>query len=171
MSGMSRKCFCRVVVGGIFCVMAVMMTACGKKPENKNATSSAVTAKRSTMETITIYSINSDTMSLIPVSVKKVSNNNSIDYICSLVQENLDEKDIHITECKQSGKKVIVSFSSQGKPVKNCSSKMEDLILESFANSLLDNVDGCESIIFRCDGDAYVSSQHSFEKNEVYASD
>lgn len=171
MTGMNRRCVRRVVVGGILFLTAVVMTACGKKTVDRNATTSAVTAKRSTMETITIYSINSDTMSLIPVSVKKVSNDNSLDYICSLVQENLDEKDIQITECRQSGKKVIVSFSSQGKPVKNCSNKMENLILESFANSLLDNVEGCESIIFRCDGGAYVSSQHSFEKNEIYASE
>lgn len=165
-----RNCLRRVIMGGICFAVILALAGCGEKAR-QNPAASAIPTKRSTMETITIYSINSDTMSLIPLSVKKVSENNSLDYICSLVLQNLDEDDIEVTECIQEGNKVIISFSSAGKPVRDCSDKMEDLILESFSNSFLDNVDGCEKIIFRCDGTAYKSKQYSFGMNEVYASE
>jgi hypothetical protein len=169
-SGRIKVDFCFILVPWLVVLCLFGLTGCENKSERKDS-GSAVTTQRSTMETITIYSNNSDNMSLIPVSVKKISDDNSLDYICSLVMENLNEDNIKVTECKMEGKKAIVSFSSKGKPVRGCSEKMENLILESFANSLLDNAEGCEKIIFRADGGAYESSHNSFGINEVYASE
>ena len=156
----------------LFFVLSLVLTACqkGTNTNTQSGTSAAVSTKRSEMETITIYSINSDTMNLIPVSVKKESDSNSITYICSLVKENINIKNLEPTECTMSADKGIISFSSQGKPIKKCSEKMEKMILECFANSVLDNVEGCEQVIFRMDGKAYQSPNLSFGKNEVYAS-
>ena len=44
------------------------------------------------------------------------------------------------------------------------------MILECFANSLLDNVDACSKVVFRKGGKAYKSENMELGLNEVYAS-
>lgn len=155
---------------GVFCLISIILCGCKDKNTVSSDTTAAVVATRSPMETLTIYSINSDAMSLIPVSVKKVSDKNTLKYICSLVVENLDEQDVEVSECTKEGTTAIVSFSADSQPVCECSKKMEKLILDAFANSLLDNVPDCDGVIFRCEGKAYKSENRSFGKNEMYAS-
>jgi len=123
------------------------------------------------METLTIYSIDSDSMSLIPVVVKKQKETLSAEYITYLVTQNLEDEDIRIDYVEQEKDTVIVSFSSKGKPVTRCSKKMENLILNCFASSLLDNVVNCEKIIYRCEDKAYKSEHRSFKRNQIYASE
>lgn len=123
------------------------------------------------IETITIYSINSDTMTLIPVSVRKINGGQlTAQSITDLVRSGLNDDRILVDQVSVENEKVIVSFSSKGRPVRDCNKKMETLILECFSNSLLDNVKGCKKVIFRCDGKEYRSSQYKFTLNEVYAS-
>lgn len=152
-------------------VLFALSGCTGKKEVVTDPAAVPVPTQGSKIETLSIYSINSDSMTLIPVSVKKGNQEPSSSYVARLVLENLNEDDIELTDVIQKDKKVIVSFSSEGKPVKDCGAKMETLILEAFANSLLDNVENCEKVIFRCDGKEYKSSQYSFGKNEVYASE
>lgn len=149
-----------------------IMSGCTEKEETASGSAAMpVPTQACKIETVSIYSINSDSMTLIPVSVKKGTQKPSPSYVARLVLENLNEDDIELTDISQKDTKVIISFSSDGKPVKGCGAKMETLILEAFANSLLDNVENCEKVIFRCDGKEYKSSQYSFGKNEVYASE
>ena len=152
-------------------VMLILTGCVGEKEEVIQSPATPVPTKKHNIETLAIYSINSDSMTLMPVSVKKGTQDLSPSYVAALVLDNLNEKDITISDIYQKGKKVIVSFDPKGKPVKNCSDKMETLILEAFANSLLDNVNNCTQVIFQCDGKEYKSSQYSFEKNEVFASE
>lgn len=150
----------------------VMMAGCeGTQGKEVEGTPTPVPTQKIKIETLAIYSINSDNMTLIPVSVRKGSQKLSPSYVAGLVMENLNEENIAITDIYQKGKKVIVSFDPDGKPVKNCTAKMETLILEAFANSLLDNVKNCSQVIFRCDGKEYKSDQYSFGLNEVFASE
>lgn len=150
----------------------VMMAGCeGTQGKEVEGTPTPVPTQKIKIETLAIYSINSDNMTLIPVSVRKGSQKLSPSYVAGLVMENLNEENIAITDIYQKGKKVIVSFDPNGKPVKNCTAKMETLILEAFANSLLDNVKNCSQVIFRCDGKEYKSDQYSFGLNEVFASE
>mgnify|MGYP002508876236 FL=1 len=159
-----------------FLIVAVVFVLSGCMEEGKAWTDTEPSAmpvptRASSIETVSIYSVNSDNMTLIPVSVRKETQDPTPDYVAELVMENLNEEDIELTDITQKDNKVIVSFSSEGKPVKGCGSKMETLILEAFANSLLDNLEDCEKVIFRCDGKEYKSSQYSFGKNEVFASE
>lgn len=150
----------------------VMMAGCeGTQGKEVEGTPTPVPTQKIKIETLAIYSINSDNMTLIPVSVRKGFQKLSPSYVAGLVMENLNEENIAITDIYQKGKKVIVSFDPDGKPVKNCTAKMETLILEAFANSLLDNVKNCSQVIFRCDGKEYKSDQYSFGLNEVFASE
>ena len=155
----------------VFIIMFVVAGCTAKEEPPSGSAVEPVPTQGHKIETVSIYSVNSDSMTLIPVSVKKETQDTTPSYVAKLVLENLNEEDIELTDVTQKDTKVIVSFSSKGKPVKGCGAKMETLILEAFANSLLDNVENCEKVIFRCDGEEYKSSQYSFGINEVYASD
>ncbi len=153
----------------ILVVGLLLLTGCGKTGNIPSA--SPLPTQKSTMETLTIYSIDSDSMSLIPVIVKKQKETLSAEYITYLVTQNLEDEDIRIDHVDQEKDTVIVSFSSKGKPVTRCSKKMENLILNCFASSLLDNVVNCEKIIYRCEDKAYKSEHRSFKRDQIYASE
>ncbi len=153
----------------ILAVGLLLLTGCGKMGTVSSISPSPT--QKSTMETLTIYSIDSDSMSLIPVVIKKQKKTLSAEYITYLVTQNLEDDDVEIDHVEKEKNIVIVSFSSKGKPVVNCSKKMESLILSCFASSLLDNVPNCEKIIYRCEDKAYKSEHRSFKWNQVYASE
>lgn len=159
-----RKCIVTILVVGL-----LLLTGCGEEAAPPSA--SPLPTQKSTMETLTIYSIDSDSMSLIPVVVKKQKDTLSAEYITSLAAQNLDDDGILIDHVEQEKNTVIVSFLPQGKPITGCTKKMEDLILNCFASSLLDNVSNCSKIIYRCQDKAYKSEHRSFEWDEIYASE
>lgn len=159
-----RKSIVTILVVGL-----LLLTGCGEEKVSPSA--SPLPTQKSTMETLTIYSIDSDSMSLIPVVVKKQKDTLSAEYITSLVEQNLDDDGVLIDHVEQEKSTVIVSFSPEGKPITGCTKKMEDLILNCFASSLLDNVSNCSKIIYRCKEKAYKSEHRSFKLNEIYASE
>lgn len=154
----------------LFLLFSVFVTGCGKSADLASATPEPVATPKNHMKTITIYSIDTDTLDLIPVSVKKEEKKQSAEYIVDLVKNNLSEYSIETPALKKDGRNLYVSFSSKGEPVQNCSKKVEKLILECFANSLLDNIKSCKNIIFQMDGKAYKSDNLQFGKEEIYAS-
>lgn len=147
----------------------MFMMGCGEKGQNTSP--SPVPTQKSMIETLSIYTIDSDTMTLVPVTVEKRNNEMTPAYIISLVEGNLEDDSIRVYSAEQEGARIIFSFYADGKPFVNCSKKMETLILDCFANSLLDNLDNCNEIVFRCENKAYKSEHYSFKKNEVYASE
>ena len=48
------------------------------------------------------------------------------------------------------------------------SETVEEIILESIAKSLVDNLEGYEKVVFQVEGDAYKSDNMQLEKNEIY---
>ena len=67
------------------------------------------------------------------------------------------------------GDTVIVSFLFGKAPLSTVGSDVEETILNSIANSLLDNVEDCKKVIFRAEGEAYESGHYAFEVDEAYA--
>lgn len=159
---MKRLLWCGVMTGLIF------VTGCDR--EQGKETPTVAPKQQSTMETVSIYTIDSDAMTLVPVTVKKEQSKLTPAYITSLVEDSLDDETIRVFSVDQVDEQIHVSFYSHGKPVKKCSKKMETLILDCFANSLLDNVEGCNEIVFRCENKPYKSENYSFKINDVYAS-
>lgn len=150
---------------------AVVFVGClGEKTKKNEMPTPSVIPKGSVMETITIYSVDSDTMSLIPVSVKKPKKELDGQAVVALVKENLNGIDIRITSVKQKRKKLFISFASNSIPVASCNKSMEKLILDCLSNSILDNVESCHQVIFQREGKAYRSEHRSFGIHEVYAS-
>lgn len=149
---------------------AMALIGC-KATDKKTTPSSPIPTQKSTMETLSIYTIDSDTMTLVPVKVKKSTDKLTPEYITSLVEENLDDETVRVYSVEQENERVYLSFYRDGKPFVKCSKKMENLILNCFANSLLDNLEECKKIVFRCEDKAYKSANYSFKINEVYASE
>lgn len=149
-------------------VFIFLFTGCG--PTEETPPAAGMPTPKNHMETITVYSVNPDSLTLVPVSVKKGKEAISEKYIVSLVLNNLMEYQIEPPVLKKRGNKLYVSFSSSGEPVKNCNEKLEKLILECFANSLLDNIESCHDIIFQVNGNAYKSDNLEFGRDEVYTS-
>lgn len=158
----------RLLWGGIFFCL-VLLGAC-KNTEDQSQTSPQVTPKR-TMETISIYTIDSDTMTLVPLELKREQSLLTPQYITSLVEAGLDDDSIRVYSVEQEDDRIIFSFYGDGKPFVKCSKKMETLILDCFANSLLDNVENSNDIVYRCEKKPYKSKNYSFKLNEVYASE
>ena len=152
-------------------ILAGTMFMMGCEEKGQNASPSPVPTQKSTIETLSIYTIDSDTMTLVPVTVEKGNNKITPAYITSLVEGNLEDDSIRVYSAEQEDTRIIFSFYADGKPFVNCSKTMENLILDCFANSLLDNIENCNEIVFRCENKAYKSEHYSFKKNEVYASE
>lgn len=131
----------------------------------------AIPTPKSNMQTLTLYTIDTDNMVVTPIVVKKENHPLTAEYVTDLICKNLNDDEISIYRIKQKENRVIISFAQNGKPIKNCTKKMEGLILDCFANSLLDNVENCSEVVFQCEGEAYQSQHRSFKKTEVYASE
>lgn len=156
---------------GIVIVLGVFLTISGCRDKNKETAVTALPTQKSTMETLAIYSVDSDTMNLIPATVKKEKRTVTPEYITGLVEDSLEDENVRVYSIKQEGERIILSFYKDGKPIRNCSKSMETLILDCFANSLLDNVAECTKVVFRCEDKAYKSEHSSFQIDEVYASE
>ena len=156
-------------------LLAVMLTACSGEPsastQAPKATESPEPIATPQMETITIFTIDTSSMSLLPTQVKKKSDDDSPSYITDLVLENLEDDSIGVSEVSQEDDKAIIVFKADTKPIKGCDAELEPLILDCFANSILDNVEGVHSVVFRSDIGAYKSANGlEFGEDEEYAS-
>ena len=85
-----RKQIMTILVVGL-----LLLTGCGGEQSIPSA--SPLPTQKSTMETLTIYSVDSDSMSLIPVVIKKQKKVYTAEYITYLVTQNLEDEDIKIS--------------------------------------------------------------------------
>ena len=157
----------------ILCSLFVF--GCDQKNAPTQSPSTATATKEPKFETITIFTIDTANMQITPNRVKKNEDNDSLSYICDLVEDNLDDDSIHVAEAftetdKKSDDTAVIVFDKGGKPLKDCTEEMEYLILDCFANSILDNVTGCHKVVFRSSDGAYKSENVEFGKDEAYAS-
>ena len=168
---------------GLLCIvlLSFALTACGSEDDEDTNTpepSSNITTEDETsepipspnMETITVFTIDPANMAIMPSQVKKNEADDSVEYITKLVRENLEDDEIRVSSATQKGERAIIAFDSKSKPVKGCDEEMEDLILECFANSILDNVDGIHEVSFCTDKGPYISENKEMEADEIYAS-
>ena len=163
---------------GLLCIglLVLCLTACGDGDAEPQKSAEVTAAPEDTatpapaFETITVFTIDTSSMSLKASRVKKKEDDDSLSYLAQLVLDNLEDDEIHLDKVEQEGDQAIIYFDSKGKPVTGCDEEMEGLILECFANSILDNAEGCHGVIFRTEKGAYESENLSMEEDEVYAS-
>lgn len=94
----------------------------------------------------------------------------------SIVQAVVDDYkaksiEIGIYDVSEEDAKVIVSFEYGKAPLANVGSDVEETILNCISDSLMDNLDSCESVVFRAEDGSYESGHFAFDYDEVYASE
>ncbi len=166
---------------GLLCIVLLLfaLTACGSDSvDTPEPTTNQTTEQEPSeepipspnMETITVFTIDPANMAIMPSQVKKNEADDSVEYVTELVLQNLEDDEIRIASAISDGDRAIIAFDSESKPVKGCDEEMEDLILECFANSILDNVEGIHSISFCTEKGPYISENKEMAADEIYAS-
>lgn len=75
---------------------------------------------------------------------------------------------IHLDTITKKEDTIYISFQKDAAPVHGVSETVEEIILESIAKSLVDNLDGYEQVVFQVEGGAYKSDNMQMEKDEVF---
>ena len=156
------------IVSIVLCLS--VLTACGGGSEPApEVTATPEATAQTQMDTVTIYTVDASTMQLIPSKVMTETGEENIANICDLVVKNLEDDGISVVEAKMEDETGVVVFDSTGKPLVDCDEEMESLILECFVNSIFENIDECQDVIFRTDKGAYISEHMELGENDVYA--
>ena len=132
--------------------------------ETKNVTGSSVRG----IKTLLIYTIDNIEGQLVPLRVPITSDKVTPELIMNRVLENIDEK-VVVTEIDVFKRCIYVSFDDNYVPLRKCTKKFETLILDCISNSLLDNIDYVDSVVFRSEKGAYQSANYTFDFDEVYS--
>jgi hypothetical protein len=143
----------------------VNKTADGKKNKSPEPVVPAATRE------VPIYTVNETTQEV--ESVVALVNEEDVltpELIVNLVKDSMSDRliEIGIDQVKTEKDTVIVSFISKQSPLIGVSSNLEKTILDAIAQSLVDNLPDYPKVIFRVDGNAYVSEHFKFDVNQVY---
>ncbi len=79
--------------------------------------------------------------------------------------------DVGIENVTTQGDTVIVSFYKDKAPLSEMGSGYEESILDAIAQSLVDNLEDYNKIIYRAEGEAYTSGHIALGLNEIYLED
>ncbi len=160
-------------------VSLCFFTSCSlfsKSRETPTPTPSVAPKISETQEKITvlrIYSLNSVTLKKEAVQAIVYGDKDITPaLIVSKVIAAMEDESffIEVNDTSTEGDNVVVDFKKDAPPV-NCTDKaVENAILDAIGQSLLDNLDTYLGIIYRIDGEAYVTENNSFGLNEVYLS-
>ena len=104
----------------------------------------------------------------MPLRVPVTSDKVTPELIMNRVLENIDDK-VVVTEIDVFKRCIYVSFDDNYVPLRKCTKKFETLILDCISNSLLDNIDYVDSVVFRSEKGAYQSANYTFDFDEVYS--
>ncbi|MBR3772165.1 MAG: hypothetical protein IKL07_07850 [Clostridium sp.] len=125
-----------------------------------------------TSKQLSIYCINEDGTDIESIDnfIDQNAEVNSALVIEQVVNEFSNHKlTIDIDNVKEDEKgSVFVSFKKDTVPVVGVEEEIEYLILDCISQSILDNVQGSNAVIFQIEGDAYKSEHISFKENEAY---
>jgi hypothetical protein len=121
-----------------------------------------------------LYTVNIDTgeieaeTALVPADTKITP-----DLIVEKVVESMADRSIEvgIQEVSYKGDTVIVSFYKDKAPLSEMGSVYEAAILDAIAQSLIDNLKDYNKVIYRAEGEAYISGHFEFELNDIYLED
>lgn len=121
-----------------------------------------------------IYSINDDSLEKEDtVAVVPKDSEITAEFIVDEVVKSFEETglEIGIESVVTEGDTVIVDFSSDKAPLVNVGSGVEATILDCIAQSLVDNLEGHNKVIYRVEGKAYESGHIMLDYDEVYLND
>lgn len=154
-------------------LMMVQGTGCeSKQTENPvqetSAPSSVATSKE---KSIQVYTIDEDSLESTSETVylmggEKLNAKNIMKEVINLFA--MHGITIHLDTITKKENTIYISFQKDAAPVCGVSETVEEIILESIAKSLVDNLDNYEQVVFLVEGDAYKSDNMQMEKDEVF---
>jgi len=119
---------------------------------------------------ITIYTISPSDGYVRPLIISVYDEVVTPALIVELVTDAMEDENYYITvlEVTTGDSTVIVDLSSDSPPCHNIEGDLEEAILDAFAQSILDNLDDYDKVVFWTDGDGYKSDNRAFPKDYVY---
>lgn len=118
-----------------------------------------------------IYTMNDDTLETEDV-IAYVPKNTTItaEVIVNKVVETFSANsyEVRVQSVTQKDDTVIVNFEKNSAPVTGVGASVEGTTLDCISYSLLDNLSTCKKVIFRIDGEAYISGHIEMGINEPY---
>lgn len=161
----------------VVCVLLLMLSmGCSKEEKDRSTSTSNQPAVTQTVTEsgevgIQVYTIARDSMESVSEMVylmngEKVTVENILKEVIELFKTNAIE--IEINGIKQKKDVLYISFAKESAPIVDVSKKVEEIILESIAKSLLDNLEDVEKIVFQVDSGAYKSENLELGENEAY---
>ena len=139
------------------------------KEADSDENSSSDSEIHSKTKNITFYTI--DDGSTIDKTVSVLEDTEiTPEFIVQLVVSDLIDQSyvIEVNKVTKEDTYTVVDFSSSTPPVLDVGKDTENAILDAFAFSILGNIPDCTGVIYRVDGQAYVSNNNSFDYNQVY---
>jgi Sporulation and spore germination. len=142
----------------------------GSTNTDGNSVTKAVTKPVANKE-LSVYTVNADDGNLEPV-IARVQEGSPItpELVVKTVIEAMADQSIFVATDSVTSKDdtVIVSFQKDKAPYSNMGSGYEAAILNAIAQSLIDDLDGYNKVIYRVEGKAYESDAFKMGINEVY---
>ncbi|NLK28281.1 MAG: hypothetical protein GX306_08065 [Clostridiales bacterium] len=142
-----------------------------KKDNSMNVTPTPSVIKPTANIELLIYTINPESGE-IEAATAMISDSNELtpELIVSKVVESMADKSIKvgIDKVTTENDAVIVSFLSDQPPLTNVGAGIESAILNSIAQSLMDNLPEYNKVIYRVEGEAYRSEHIDLGIDEAY---
>jgi hypothetical protein len=146
-------------------VNTILTPEASSDPETKIGVAPAATKE------IPIYTINESTQE-VEAATATINEDTEItpELIVDQVIDSLAERliDVGVESVTTEKDTVIVSFTGDTPPVSNVDLSVETTILDSIAQSLVDNLPEFPKVIFRVAGESYQSANLSYDLNGVY---
>lgn len=122
------------------------------------------------LKELRIYTINPVDNDVIPVSPMVYNEEITPDLIVDYVIESMEDAYyfIEVVDVITDGDTIIMDFSDETPPCHGVLPDIEIAILDSFAQSLLDNLDNYNKIIYKTMGENYISDNRSYPLDYVY---
>ena len=117
---------------------------------------------------VTIYSLHPSTLEKMAISVlmTEVTPETIVQEVVAAMRDGAFF--IGINDVIPKGDTVIVDFKADAPPVIDVGSSVEGTILDAIGQSIIDNLPAYSKVIFRIEGDAYVTGHFELGIDEVY---
>ena len=156
-------------------VFFVIIQGAGCAEEKKSSTPEKTSAPEviptSEENSIQVYTIDEDSMESVSEIVylmdgEQITAKNIMKEVIDLFA--MHAITIQLDTITEKEDTIYISFQNVGAPVHGVSETVEEIILESIAKSLVDNLEGYEKVVFQLENEAYNSDNMQLEKDEIY---
>ncbi|MCQ2506486.1 MAG: GerMN domain-containing protein [Lachnospiraceae bacterium] len=172
------KNYSLIILFAVLLCATVFASSCQEEDtvsDNKNYKEeiASVTGDAPATKLAYIYNVNLDTFEKESVAVmlaagSKMTPDTIMNYLITCFTEK--SLDVKVNKTYYEDANLVVDFSKASEILNSDNSELETAILDAIGQSLIDNLENIEGVIFRIEGEAYVNHGFSLGLNEVYIS-